>query len=457
MTNSDPPDSPRTEADFELASESISVRIRWFGLCLGYLLVDFLGRPLLNRPVSNAILSLGAVYTLLDTYFSVRGQVFLSRWPYIVSLMEAVFIGLLCHFDTGLQSPFLVYYFLSVLVCAIRYSRMMAYYTCAMHISSYSILAAGNLQKREDAVAFVLLISILGWVAWASTSLAQLLKNARQRLSELNAALQINQALLEQRIRERTTELQQSQALLVQHEKQAAFGLLAAGIAHEVGNPLAAISSLVQLLKRHHPDEFTLEKMQLIDDQVRRIQGIVRELVDFSRPATKEKSMCAIHEVIEAALNIAKYYKRMKGKRIVTAFALTLPRLRSARDQLVQVLLNLILNALDATEEGGTIHISTWLEGGWIHVGIKDDGHGIAEVDQHHIYEPYFTTKPTGTGLGLFVCKNIMERELEGKITLAESSPAGSKFVVSMTCEVVRSHPDVPEPREVQQTEIAKA
>ena len=440
--------------NWELAAEGITLRIRWFGLCIGYVLVDLLDRQHVNRPLMNSILSLGAVFALLDTYWSLQGKVFLSRWPLIVSLMEAIFIGLLCHFDKGVESPFLVYYFLSLLVCAIRYSSTITYSTFGLHAASYLTLI-GYVHTREDLTTFCLVLLFLGWVTWASTSLAGLLKSAWRRLSELNAALRVNQALLEQRIQERTKELQQSQALLVQHEKQAAFGLLAAGIAHEVGNPLAAISALVQMLNRRNPDEYTREKLQLVDDQLRRIQGIVRELVDFSRPATKERSLCDIHEIISAALNIAKYYKRTKGKRIVTCFAPGLPKLRVARDQVVQVILNLVLNAMDATDEGGTIELATWLNDGWLHVSIRDTGHGIEPNQVKHIYEPYFTTKPTGTGLGLFVCKNIMEQVLDGRIELAESTPDGSKFIVSLTCDNARNHPDVL-PTESGSTEVVE-
>ncbi len=442
------------DANWELAAEGITLRIRWFGLCVGYILVDFLDRQHVNRPLMNSILSLGAVYALLDTYWSLQGKVFLSRGPLIVSLMEAIFIGLLCHFDKGVESPFLVYYFLSLLVCAIRYSSRIAYSTFGLHALSYLTLY-GQVRTREDMTTFFLVLLFLGWVTWASTSLAGLLKAAWGRLSELNSALRVNQTLLEQRIGERTRELQQSQALLVQHEKQAAFGLLAAGIAHEVGNPLAAISALVQMLNRRNPDEYTRERLSLVDDQLRRIQGIVRELVDFSRPATKERSLCDIHEIINAALNIAKYYKRTKGKRIVTCFAPGLPTLRVARDQVVQVILNLVLNAMDATDEGGTIELATWLTDGWLHVSIRDSGHGIEPHQIQHIYEPYFTTKPTGTGLGLFVCKNIMEQVLNGRIELAESTPGGSKFIVSLTCDNARAHPDVL-PTEIGSTEVVE-
>jgi len=434
----------REDFSWELAAEGITVRIRWFGLCMGYLLVNLLHRETVNRPAVNGILTLGAIYALLDSYWSLKGKVFLNRWPLTISLMEAVFIGLLCHFDDGLESPFRFYYFLSLLVCAIRYSQGVTFATFALHSVSFTTLALSrNLPLGQDLAAPLLMLVFMGWVAWASTALAGLLKNAGRRLSQLNAALKQNQSLLEERIAERTRELQESQALLVQQEKQAAFGLLAAGIAHEVGNPLAAISSLVQMLHRRNNDDYTSERLQMVQDQLRRIQRTLRELVDFSRPATKQRCVCDIHEVINDALNIAKYYKRTKGKKIVTAFAEGLPRIPLVRDQLAQVFLNLILNAMDATEEGGTIEITTRLNAGWIEVLVGDDGHGISPEGRARLFQPYFTTKPTGTGLGLFVCKNIMEHVADGKIELLESSAEGTTFLVSVTCESLQQHPDV--------------
>jgi signal transduction histidine kinase len=447
--------APREPSGWELAAESITVKIRWFGVAAGYLLVNWFDRPAAtDRPVLNAILTLGAVYALVDTLWSLRGRVFLSRWPLIISLMEAVFIGLLCYFDSGLESPFRFYYFLSLLVCAIRYSPAVTIATFALHGISYGeLFFSRGLESKNLAPLFVMLVS-MGWVTWACTSLAGLLKAAGRRLTQLNQALQQNQAQLEERIEQRTGELQQSQALVVQQEKQAAFGLLAAGIAHEVGNPLAAISSLVQMLNRRPNDDYTRERLQMVDDQLRRIQGTLRELVDFSRPAATQKSMCDVHELIDAALSIAKYYKRTKGKKIVTAYAENLPALRVIRDQVVQVFLNLILNAMDATAEGGTIEIATALVGGWIEVSVRDDGHGISPENQIRVFQPYFTTKDTGTGLGLFVCKHIIEQTIDGRIELSETSPAGTKFTVFLTCDNVRQHPDVAQPTLVS-TEVS--
>src|SRR5262249_20196584 len=223
----------REPSGWELAAESITVKIRWFGVAAGYLLVNWFDRPgATDRPVLNAILTLGAVYALVDTLWSLRGRVFLSRWPLIISLMEAVFIGLLCHFDLGLDSPFRFYYFLSLLVCAIRYSPAITFSTFVLHTVSYGGLVVSHTPVAGDLATLFVTLVLMGWVTWASTSLAGLLKGASRRLAQVNAELKQNQAQLEERIEERTRELQESQAHLVQQEKQAAFGLLAAGIAH---------------------------------------------------------------------------------------------------------------------------------------------------------------------------------------------------------------------------------
>ncbi|QDU39126.1 Sensor protein ZraS [Maioricimonas rarisocia] len=424
-------DFGREEFSWQLPAEGITIRIRWFGLCVGYVLVNLLG-PVQNRVELNAILTLGAVYALLDTIWSLRGQVFLRAAPLFISLMEAVFIGVLCHFDRGLESPFRFYYFLSLLTCAIRYAPSITYITFVLHATSFGTLALSHgVDTSEELTALVMMVIFMGWVTWASTALVTLLKTASFKLSDLNTELQNNQAQLERRIAERTRELQESQALLVQQEKQAAFGLLAAGIAHEVGNPLAAISSLVQMMNRRELDDYMHEKLGLIDEQLRRIQRTLHELVDFSRPATNDVAICDIHEVLDNALNIAKYYKRKKGKTIVTSYADGLSRVEIVRDRILQVFLNLILNAMDATGEGGTIEIHTSQQDDVLRIAVCDDGVGIDPDYRARLFQPYFTTKATGTGLGLFVCRNILQ-ESGGDIELTGTSSSGTTFTVSL-------------------------
>ena len=163
-----------------------------------------------------------------------------------------------------------------------------------------------------------LTLTIMVWVTWASSSLAGSLHEAGEELERLNAELAMARADLERRVEERTEALRASQARVIQQEKMAAFGLLAAGIAHEVGNPLAALSSLVQILKRRGPDPYTAEKLDLAARQLQRIERTIRELIDFSRPASTAVTRVRIGEVVDEALGIAKYYQRTKQRTITT-------------------------------------------------------------------------------------------------------------------------------------------
>src|SRR5260370_18270095 len=150
---------------------------------------------------------------------------------------------------------------------------------------------------------------------------------------------------------DRTAELHESQAHVLHQEKMAAFGLLAAGIAHEVGNPLTSISALVQILQRRAEDAYTLEKLGLVNGQLQRIRTTWRELVEFSRPASAERTPVALGEVLDEALNIAKFYKRTRGRIASPPLPPDRPPLDGIRDQLVHVFLNLVLNAIDAVTD----------------------------------------------------------------------------------------------------------
>ena len=126
---------PTTTTRWELAAETIAVKIRWFGLVVGYLLVN-LGGAGEHRPILNGILSLGALYALVDTFFSLRGQVFLRGRTMVISFMEALFIGLLCFYHGGLNSSFRYYYLLSLICCAIRHPSYTYPMLCCMSVGA---------------------------------------------------------------------------------------------------------------------------------------------------------------------------------------------------------------------------------------------------------------------------------------------------------------------------------
>src|SRR5579883_2367370 len=309
---------------WELATESIVVKIRWFGVVMGYILVQT--RTGLHNPSAvRAFLALGAGYAALDTAFHRLGEVIFRRWPLFVSLMESVFIALLCYHDTGLGSPFRWYYLLSLVCCAIRYRSVVAWWTFGIHCLSFATLAVVLGFDREGPAAWLATVMILAWVTWASSALSSLLKATGSELEQVNAELEAHRAELEQRVAERTDALRASQARVIQQEKMAAFGLLAAGIAHEVGNPLAALSSLVQILQRRNPDPYTSDKLDLAATQLGRIQRTIRELIDFSRPASTAVMKVRPSEFVDEALGIAKYYQRTKERAISTDLPADLP------------------------------------------------------------------------------------------------------------------------------------
>ncbi len=415
---------------WDLDAEAIVVKIRWFGLLLGFAYANA-GHVDSNRLVLNAILALGLVYTALDTWFYSRLRVFLGESPLIVSGMEALFIGLLCFFENDLDSPFRYYYLLSLLCAALRHHVPVTIATFVLHSLSYGIVFLLVPLKSGSAFSFLMMVVILGWATWASSSLAQLLKRVGDRLSTLNLALREHQTQLETRIEERTRELQDTQAQLMHQDKMAGFGLLAAGIAHEVGNPLMSISTIVQVLERRNPDDYTREKLALVGGQLSRIQGIVRELTTFSRPASQERSRFSIHEIVDEALNIAKYYKGTKTRTIRTDVSHDLPVLFGVRDQLVQVVFNLVLNAIDATAKGGLIEVTAHQSDQSIDVAVRDDGIGIDPAHHDRIFRPYFTTKKQGTGLGLFVTRRIVT-EYGGSVDFKSVPGQGTTFRIRL-------------------------
>lgn len=227
------------------------------------------------------------------------------------------------------------------------------------------------------------------------------------------------------------TEFKKLQAQIDQSEKLAVIGQLAAGVAHEIGNPLASISSLVQILQRKSQDPFISEQLVNIKENIDRITRIVRELVDFSRPPSYELAVQDITDIIKTALGIVKYDKRVRKVNFNTDLKPALPKINIAADQLLQVFVNILINAIDATSGNGSISIKSDFDRKNIYVYIQDDGCGMDKSTIDKIFDPFFTTKEVGrgTGLGLSVSYGIIKR-FNGEIKVDSKINEGSKFTI---------------------------
>ncbi len=232
------------------------------------------------------------------------------------------------------------------------------------------------------------------------------------------------------------TEVKKLQQQVDQSEKLAVIGQMAAGIAHEIGNPLASISSLVQMLQRKTSDEFYFEQLANIKENIDRISKIVRELVDFSRPPRQEKSYTDLTDVLRTAIGIVKYDKRVRDVKFQIELAPELPKINLVPDQMLQVFVNIMINALDAIEGKGTVTIKSYFDKNFLYFDISDDGCGMDETIKKKIFDPFFTTKDVGkgTGLGLSVSYGIVRRS-EGEIIVKSKLNAGSTFTVKLPIE----------------------
>ncbi len=228
------------------------------------------------------------------------------------------------------------------------------------------------------------------------------------------------------------TEQKMLEQQLVRSQKMETFGTLAAGIAHEVGNPLTSISSIVQVILRTTDDAFAKEKLDLVKNQINRITKIIRELVDFSRPSTYDVKRIDVNAILRDAMNIVQYGKKVQHIQFTITLTDNLPSVTVVSDQLVQVFLNILMNAVDACEEGKhTISVHSVLDKDIVHIIIGDTGTGIAETDIEKVFDPFFTTKEVGkgTGLGLWVSLGII-KNFGGDIRVESVLGKGTIFTV---------------------------
>lgn len=227
------------------------------------------------------------------------------------------------------------------------------------------------------------------------------------------------------------TEMKNMEEQIMQSEKLASIGRLAAGIAHEIGNPLTSIFSFIQILREVEEDEFKKESLQTIYFHINRISEILKQLSGFTKMPATESRECRINinETIDASINLIQYDKRAKNIIIKKELLPSLPEIVLDCNQLSQIFVNLILNAIDAMPDGGTLTVRGLIKGDDMVIQFEDNGTGIPKKYLTRIFDPFYTTKEKGTGLGLAVSYDIIKK-LNGTLTVESEEGKGTIFTI---------------------------
>ena len=263
------------------------------------------------------------------------------------------------------------------------------------------------------------------------------LSRASVAFARVAAALVAERARLAQKVAElerANGDLVRARESLLRAERLATLGRLASGIAHEVGNPLGAITGYVELARDRLAAAASSELddfLGRIGDEAQRIDGIVRDLLDLARPAEAVLGAVEIAVPLDAALRLARVQARFRSVEVALALPTALPRVVADERRLSQVFLNLLLNAGDAMGGAGGIRVEATADAGRVAVRVADSGPGIEPADLPRVFEPFFTTKGAGqgTGLGLAISQTLVE-SFGGEILAANGAAGGAVFTL---------------------------
>lgn len=257
------------------------------------------------------------------------------------------------------------------------------------------------------------------------------LSETNRRLIQAHQALQEAHDKLEQRVRERTAELQQTHEQLLHAEKLSAVGQLSSSIAHEFNNPLQGIMFVINRIKKKVAGQEEQELVAMALKECKRMKNLIKDLQDFNRPSSGIMAAMDLHAALDGLLLLSKKDYENRGIRVVRHYGGDVPAIKAVADQIKQVLLNVLKNAVDACAGGGIITITTRLDGRQVEIAIADNGTGIDPQHIEHIFEPFFTTKSavSGIGLGLSVSYGIIKKH-NGRIEVDSTPGHGTTFTI---------------------------
>ncbi len=284
-------------------------------------------------------------------------------------------------------------------------------------------IAAGVFDQEVEA-------NCQGEIALLADSFNVMLKSLRQMKGDLEEWGRT----LEEKVRERTEQLAAMQARVAQSERLASVGMLAAGVAHEINNPLGGILSLTALCLEDLPhDDPNRESLEVVLRQAERCRDIVRKLLEFSRQSAPKAELLDINRVLDETHSLIAQQSAFHNIEVVKTWAPGLPPVLGDKSQLTQVFMNMMINAVQAMGERGTLTIVTRAASDAVEVEIRDTGCGIPAVQVGQVFDPFFTTKASGqgTGLGLSIAYGIVTAH-KGTITVESVPGKGSVFTARL-------------------------
>ncbi|GAA0611722.1 hypothetical protein GCM10009001_31190 [Virgibacillus siamensis] len=224
------------------------------------------------------------------------------------------------------------------------------------------------------------------------------------------------------------TDKKEAEEMMVRSEKMSVAGQLAAGIAHEIRNPLTSLKGFLQLIQAGVSRKEEYYKIMI--DEIEKMETITSELLFISKPLTDNKRVESIDSMVEDVITLLKPQAGLKNIEITRNISGNYS-VFCDRSQIKQVLINLVKNAIEAMDEPGEIHIHAFIQKQYVTVDVIDQGAGIPEELIHKLGEPFFTTKQNGTGLGIMIIQQILEKH-DGELEIQQNESKGSTFRIKL-------------------------
>lgn len=246
--------------------------------------------------------------------------------------------------------------------------------------------------------------------------------NRRKRAAELQKT--------SDELRDAHTQLQKSSDYLRRADRLSAIGQLAASLAHEIRNPLGSIEGAVDICERTTSDEKRREFLAIIKKETGRLTGLLTNLLDFARPRSLQMRQVQIDSVVGSVVKLVSHNAQQRGVLLTSEIPAGFTAVECDAQQITQALLNVTLNALQATPSGGAVSLAVSQDQSTVMISVRDTGKGIGEADLDKVFDPFFTTKEDGTGLGLAVSHQILVQH-GGRVVAERNQGPGMTFTLA--------------------------